>query len=363
MTSFLEKRYIAARINPEEITIHPEPAVSILRAQYILSDFQGLSPKTIPMPKFDSETNAIDVVKDLPDQVKGHTSHGLTPYLCPVLITGPSPGGLGAETAISLAHGSPANIILIGRDVEKCQSTANSVQAINSSIKVKVVQAELSSLRSVRKAARAILNDNSIPTIDAIINNAGIMAIPLARNENDYEMQFAANHLGHFLLANLLIPKLAPRTGRVVSVSSSGNIYCGVNWDDIYFRNEGSYKPMRGYSQSKTANILFSVAQKKRGVRSYAVHPGSIQTSLSRHIDLDMAEDITRTIWGMSLHEAMESPEHTRNPGLEDQDGVFLSDRRPSTDALVVKSWSLDEKDAEPMWMLSEDLVGEAFDF
>lgn len=240
-------------------------------------------------------------------------AHGLTPYLCPVLITGPSPGGLGAETAISLAHGSPANIILIGRDVEKCQSTANSVQAINSSIKVKVVQAELSSLRSVRKAARAILNDNSIPTIDAIINNAGIMAIPLARNENDYEMQFAANHLGHFLLANLLIPKLAPRTGRVVSVSSSGNIYCGVNWDDIYFRNEGSYKPMRGYSQSKTANILFSVAQKKRGVRSYAVHPGSIQTSLSRHIDLDMAEDITRTIWGMSLHEAMESPEHTRS--------------------------------------------------
>lgn len=51
------------------------------------------------------------------------------------------------------------------------------------------------------------------------------------------------------------------------------------------------------------------------------------------------------------------------DPGLEDQDGVFLSDRRPSTDALVVKSWSLDEKDAEPMWMLSEDLVGEAFDF
>lgn len=167
-------------------------------------------------------------------------AHELTPCLCPVLITGPSPGGVGVETAISLAHGSPANIIFVRRDVEKCQSTANSVQAINSSIKVKVVQAELSSLRFVRKAAHAILNDNSIPTIDAIINNASIMAITLRRNKNDYEMQFGANRFGHFLLTNLLIPKLAPRTGRVVNISSSGNMHSGVNWDDVHFRSEGS---------------------------------------------------------------------------------------------------------------------------
>lgn len=133
---------------------------------------------------------------------------------------------------------------------------------------------------------------------------------------------------------------------------------------------------MRGYSQSKTANILFSAALKKRGVRSYAVHPGSIQTSLGRHIDLDMAEDIT--IWRISLQGAMAMPEHAQSktlqqgcatqivaaldPGLENQEGVFLGDCRPSTDALVVKSWSLDEKGAERTWTLSKDLVGEAFD-
>ncbi|KAH8820200.1 short-chain dehydrogenase [Xylogone sp. PMI_703] len=317
------------------------------------------------MSQFGFETNAIDVVKAFPDQVKGRTC--------------PSPGGLGAETAISLAHGAPKSIILIGRNAEKCRPTVDSVHAIDASIDVKVFQAELSSLKSVRKAARAILDDKSISTIDVIINNAGIMAVPLARNENGYEMHFAANHLGHFLLTNLLMPKLTPQTGRVVNVASSGNLYSGVNWDDVHFRGEGSYKPMRGYSQSKTANILFSVALKKRGIKSYAVHPGSIQTPLVAHLDLEMAEDITQTVYGITLQEAMASPEYAKSktlqqgcatqlvaaldPSLEEQDGVFLNDCCPSTSPLAVKPWSLDEKDAERMWMLSEELVGESFEF
>jgi NAD(P)-dependent dehydrogenase (short-subunit alcohol dehydrogenase family) len=296
------------------------------------------------------------------------------------MITGPSSGGLGAETAISLAHGAPATLILIGRNAEKCNAVVDAVKAINSSIIVKFIQAEFSSLQSVRRTAVAILSDQSIPKIDAIINNAGVMAIPLARNENDYEMHFAANHLGHFLLTNLLIAKLTPSMGRIVNVSSAGNIYSGVNWDDIHFRREGSYTPMRGYSQSKTANILFSVALKNRGFAAYAVHPGTIQTThLGVHIDLEMAEDITRTMYGLSLNEAMASPDHTKpktlqqgcatqlvaalDPSLERQDGVFLTDCQPSTSPLVVSQWSLDEGDAERMWEISEGLVGEAFSF
>lgn len=280
---------------------------------------------------------------------------------------------------MSLAHGAPANIILIGRNAAKCQETVGKVQEIDASINVTVVQAELSSLRSVRKAARMILDDESVPTIDAIINNADIMAVPLTRNENGYEMHFAANHLGHFLLTNLLIAKFTPYTGRVVNVSTAGNMYSGVNWNDVHFRGEDSYKPMRGYSQSKTANILFSVALKKRGIKSYAIHPGSIYTNLGFHLTQEMAEDITQTVLGMSLQEARASREHAKTKtlqqgcatqivaaldhSLEEQDGVFLADCRPSTSPLAVKPWSLDEKDAERMWTLSEELVGEAFDF
>jgi NAD(P)-dependent dehydrogenase (short-subunit alcohol dehydrogenase family) len=291
-----------------------------------------------------------------------------------VLIIGPSPGGLGAETAISLAHGAPKAIILAGRSAEKCQPTVNAVKGVDSSINVKFVEIELASFRSVRKAARSILEDSSITTIDVIINNAGVMAITLTRNENDYEMHFAANHLGHFLLSNLLVPRLTKGTSRIINVSSSGNRYSGVNWSDVHC----AYKRMGGYSQSKAAQILFLVALLKRGVRSYAVHPGSAQTNLGVHLDLETAEDVCRVMFNKTLAEAQADPISAKNkttqqcaatqvvaaldPSLGEQEVMFLNDCQPSTDPLWVLAAALDEKDAERMWTLSEQLVGETFD-
>lgn len=95
-----------------------------------------------------------------------------------VLITGPSEGGIGAETAISLAHGNPALLILVGRTLSKIQPTIDAVHAVNPSIAVKFIAADLTSLNSVREAAREILNDASITHIDVIINNAAVMASP-----------------------------------------------------------------------------------------------------------------------------------------------------------------------------------------
>ncbi|KAJ2981772.1 hypothetical protein NQ176_g1821 [Zarea fungicola] len=342
------------------------------------------------MPEFGSETDAIDVVKAFPEQVKGRTckylhykrdaAHtSIDGISSKVLITGPSPGGLGAESAISLAHGAPSTIILVGRSAEKCLPTISAIKAINALTEVKFVEAEISSLKSVRKAAHSILEDKSIPSIDVIINNAGVMAIPLARNENGYEMHFACNHLGHFLLTSSLIPKLTPRTGRVVNVSSSGNLYSPVNWDDVHFRGENSYKPFSGYSQSKSAQILFSVALRKRGIKSYALHPGSIGTHLGVHLTPELMEDVTQTIFGLSLEEALKSEEYAKlktlqqgcatqlvaalDPALDEQDDVFLSDCKPTHKPTLVHARALDEKDAERMWTLSEDLVGESFDF
>ena len=95
-----------------------------------------------------------------------------------VLITGPSEGGIGAETAISLAHGNPALLILVGRTLSKIQPTIDTVHAVNPSIAVTFITADLTSLNSVREAAREILNDASITHIDVIINNAAVMASP-----------------------------------------------------------------------------------------------------------------------------------------------------------------------------------------
>ncbi len=116
------------------------------------------------------------------------------------------------------------------------------------------------------------------------------MACPLTRTEEGWELQFATNHLGHFLLTNLLIPALKNGvTARVVSVSSAGHNVAAVDFDDVnYERRE--YSKIDAYGQSKTANVWFANELDKRlkgeGVRAFSLHPGGIQTDLGRYLDV-----------------------------------------------------------------------------
>lgn len=229
-------------------------------------------------------------------------------------------------------------------------------------------------MQSVRKAAQCILNDDGIPFINIIINNAGIMVPPYAQTEDGFESQFATNHLSHFLLVNKLMPKLlAAGNARVVNVSSVGNKYSGMNWEDIHFKT--TYTPQRAYSQSKTAQILFSVSLNKKlaskGVRSFALDPGSVETGLSKYISLDIAEDMAQKIAGKSLVEARASRRKTVSQGSATTlvaaldpalgHGVYLADCKITSDPACVNAWALDEGDAERCWTLSEECVGEAF--
>ncbi|KAK9436452.1 short-chain dehydrogenase [Metarhizium brunneum] len=316
------------------------------------------------MSNFGFETECHEVVNTFAQEVKGKT----------FLITGPTPGGIGAQTAISLAAASPSTIILVGRSVEKGQPTVDHIKRANSSINVRFVEAELSSMQSVRKAAQCILDDDGIPFINTIINNAGIMVPPYSQTKDGFESQFATNHLSHFLLVNKLMPKLlAAGNARVVNVSSVGNKYSGMNWGDIHFRT--TYTPQRAYSQSKTAQILFSVSLNKKlaskGVRSFALDPGSVETGLSKYISLDIAEDMAQKIAGKSLVEARASRRKTVCQGCATTlvaaldptlgHGVYLADCKITSDPACVNAWALDEGDAERCWTLSEECVGETF--
>ncbi len=139
-------------------------------------------------------------------------------------------------------------------------------------MRVVVVQCDLASLASVRAAAKEVLADASIPHIDVLINNAGIMACPYALTVDGVESQFATCHLGHFLLTALLWPKA--KGGRVVNVSSAGHRFFKGSFDDYNFERE-KYAPFAGYGNGKAANVLFSVALAQRGVASYSLMPGS----------------------------------------------------------------------------------------
>ncbi|KAB5577721.1 hypothetical protein GE09DRAFT_529524 [Coniochaeta sp. 2T2.1] len=340
-----------------------------------------MGSQTTP-PKYGFETEGLELVNRFPDQVKGRI----------FLITGPSAGGIGGETATSLAAGRPAMLILLGRSQSRVQPIIDAITSTSPSTAVKFVQVDLSVLSSVRAAAATILSDTDIPHIDVLINNAAIMASPLARTPEGFESQFASGYLGHFVLTNLLLPKiLAAGTGtaapgggrRIVNVSSVGNRMHPVRWADPNWTEPGAYDPWDAYGQTKTANILFTIALNRRladagyapeKVKAYSLHPGSIPSNLQVHLNRapELREDAVRKTfrggpnpiksWKTLQQGCATTLRAALDPGLPGEEGMWLVDAELSTDPTWIESWSLDEGDAERLWELSEGLVGEKFE-
>jgi NAD(P)-dependent dehydrogenase (short-subunit alcohol dehydrogenase family) len=127
--------------------------------------------------------------------------------------------------------------------------------------------------------------------LDILVNNAGIMMCPNWRTKQGFEMQFGVNHLGHFLLTNLLLDLMKKTslpycTGRIVNVSSRAHYDFGINWSDINW--EKSYSPIRAYAQSKLSNVLFTKELANRlkdtGIVAVSLHPGVVRTELIRYM-------------------------------------------------------------------------------
>ena len=190
-----------------------------------------------------------------------------------VLVTGVS-AGLGVETARTLvAHG--ATVVGAARDLNKARTAlAQAFPNQANHLPVELVEADLASLKSVRKAADELIAQGK--SFDVIIANAGVMACPQGKTADGFETQFGTNHLGHFVFVNKLIPLLKPGA-RIVTLSSAGHQISDVNLEDPNFERT-EYAPFTGYGRSKTANILYAVALdnklKGRGIRATSLHPG-----------------------------------------------------------------------------------------
>jgi len=197
------------------------------------------------------------------------------------IVTGAN-SGLGSETALALAS-KGAHVVLACRDASKAQSALAAIRAANPSASVEVMALDLASLASIRAFADAFSSQHS--RLDLLCNNAGVMAIPQRRTADGFEMQLGTNHLGHFALTGLLLPRLLETPhSRVVSVSSSAHRPGKIHWDDLQF--ERSYGKWRAYAQSKLANLLFAYELDRRlrkaaaSVISVAAHPGYAATNL-----------------------------------------------------------------------------------
>jgi NAD(P)-dependent dehydrogenase (short-subunit alcohol dehydrogenase family) len=185
------------------------------------------------------------------------------------IITGAN-SGLGAVTARELAQ-KGAKIVMAVRNTKKGETAARQITG-----DVEVRQLDLQDLSSVRHFA------DGIAKADLLINNAGIMAAPYALTVDGFESQIGTNHLGHFALTNLLLPKL---TDRVVTVSSMAHWAGRINFDDLNWKTR-RYSPWLAYGQSKLANLLFTSELQRRlesvgsPLRALAAHPGYSHTNL-----------------------------------------------------------------------------------
>jgi len=289
------------------------------------------------------------------------------------LVTGAS-GGLGAETARALA-GAGAAVTLAARDVSKAEQVAEQIRAATPGAGLEVMGLELHRPESVRHFARRWLARH--PRLSLLVNNAGVMACPLARTDEGWEMQLATNHLGHFLLTGLLLPALrAGAPARVVNVSSAGHRFGPVDFDDPHFERR-PYDKWVAYGQAKTANVLHAVELDRRlrehGVRAFAIHPGAIVTELGRHLGQDDVATLQSRApsggyeWKSVAAGAATQVYAATAPELEGMGGLYLEDcrvagrRRSERDVRGYMPWAVDRCAAERLWALSETTLGEEF--
>lgn len=303
--------------------------------------------------------------------IRGISLHGKT-----IIVTGGNTG-IGLETTKVLAAAG-ATIIVPARDVEKAKKNLHGV------MNVELEAMDLMNPDSIDAFAKRFLASGR--TLDILINNAGIMWVPLRRDVRGFESQLATNYLAQFQLTARLWPALKKANGaRVINVSSQGHQFAPFNFDDPNFLHR-DYETLAGYGQSKTATNLFSLEldtrAKAHGVRAYSLHPGSIGgTELGREASLELFQKMGFLDEHGNMRPEVAAQLKTIPQGaattvwcatsrmLDAIGGIYCEDgdiAQLSTDAQVaggVKAYSLDETNAKRLWTLSETMTGIDFQF
>ncbi len=314
------------------------------------------------MSSFGAQSTADEVLA-------GHDLSGKT-----VFITGGA-SGIGQEAARAMAA-KGAHVVIAARNPEKLEEALKAIRSETGSDKVESIVLDLASLDSVRACADAA--NQRLDKIDLLINNAGVMACPLSRTADGFEMQFGTNHLGHFLLTSRLMSLVEKgQDKRIVNLSSRAHHMAPTNLEDPNFES-ADYDPWLSYGQSKTANVLFSVGLEQRyadkGIHAYAVHPGGIMTNLGRHLTEEQSAALLKRVQESDSEFAWKTIEQgaattcwaATAPDVEGKGGVYCEDCHVAevdnhSAAGGVRSYALDQDSAETLWSLSEELVGEVF--
>ncbi|KJC64238.1 SDR family NAD(P)-dependent oxidoreductase [Agreia bicolorata] len=279
------------------------------------------------------------------------------------VVTGANTG-LGFETARALAeHG--ATVVLAVRDVAKGKQAASRLTG-----DVSVQELDLTSLNSIRAAADNL--HDTLPGIDLLINNAGVMFTPRQTTRDGFELQFGTNHLGHFAFTGLVLDMLLPlANSRVVTVSSVGHrLRADIHFDDL--QSQQSYSRVAAYGQSKLANLMFTYELQRRLARhsttiAVAAHPGFANTDLVRN-----SPGMLRAINPIISPLLSQKPEMGALPSLRAATDpavlggqyygpIDLGGNRGHPEIVASSPRSYDMAIQQRLWSVSEDLTGVTF--
>jgi NAD(P)-dependent dehydrogenase (short-subunit alcohol dehydrogenase family) len=293
---------------------------------------------------------------DIPDQ-GGRTA----------VVTG-SNSGIGYTTARELARRG-ARVVLACRSETRGKEAEGRLRSEVPEADTQFARLDLADLSSVRDFARAYGHDR----LDLLINNAGVMALPYRRTVDGFEMQFGVNHLGHFALTGLLLPKLlATPRARVVSVSSGMHAMANIDLRDL--NSERRYRRWVAYARSKTANLLFihelarRLARAGSDVVAAAAQPGFATTNLQtaglkmegRKALERFAETMTRILAQSADAGALPTLYAATAPGVASDSftGPRIKGWRGAPAPSWRAPWTSDDTAAERLWSASEQLTG-----
>ncbi|KAK0596275.1 hypothetical protein LWI29_014281 [Acer saccharum] len=291
-------------------------------------------------------------------------SHGINGTGLTAVVTGAS-SGIGTETARVLALRG-VHVIMAVRNMAAGRDIKDAIIKEIPGAKVDVMELDLTSMASVRQFA-SDFNSQGLP-LNLLINNAGVMATPFMLSKDNIEVQFATNHIGHFLLTSLLLDTMkktareCSREGRIVNVSSEGHRFSyreGIRFDKI--NDQSGYSGFGAYGQSKLANILHAnelarqFKEAEVNITANSLHPGAIVTNLTRHNS--MIDGLTRLIGRFMLKNVQQGAATTCYVALHPQvngiSGEYFSDSNLSKANAQATNVEL----AKKLWDFSRDLV------
>jgi len=281
----------------------------------------------------------------------------MTSKVC--MVTGANQG-IGKETVAALAR-MGATVVMTSRDRAKGEAALADVRQRSGSAGVELMLADFGSLASTRQLAADFKSRHQ--KLDVLVNNAGALITSRGKTADGFETTFGVNHLGYFLLTNLLLDTIkASAPARIVNVSSRAHLRAEMDFDDL--NSKGKYSGMTAYSRSKLANVLFTYELARRlegtGVTANCLHPGVVRTGFGKNntglvkVAFNIFQFVGRP-WLLSPEKgAATSIYLASSPEVEGVTGKYFADGRetPSSPA------SRDEAAQRRLWEVSEEMVG-----